>query len=163
MKAADLKLEPVAQAAAELLERQHPEVVFTSGRRDIGAQAHAMAENIVAAGRGWIARTYLPSPPITRLENAVAALAALTVPGVAAALLAELGAMAAGDLAHVSSHLGGLAFDVQPVPAQNGGIALAAAVRALPNLRTFLTTEGGLCRWHAEFRPPPPATPTGGT
>jgi len=52
-----LNLAPVAKAAAYELKRLHPTVVFTSGRRDKGAQARAMASNIVR-NRQWVIQTY---------------------------------------------------------------------------------------------------------
>jgi hypothetical protein len=42
-----LDLAPAARAAAYELKRLHPEVVFTSGRRDKVGQARAMASNVV--------------------------------------------------------------------------------------------------------------------
>lgn len=56
----DLKLEPVAEQAARLLQQKHPNIEFTSGRRDVAQQAHAMAGNIVSLDdRQWIGKTYL--------------------------------------------------------------------------------------------------------
>ena len=56
----EMQLAPIAEEAARLLLRKHPNVQFTSGRRDIAQQAHAMAANIVALhDRKWIGKTYL--------------------------------------------------------------------------------------------------------
>ncbi len=56
----ELQLEPVAKAAAERLHSKFPQLVFTSGRRTVPQQAHAMASNIVALrDRKWIGKTYL--------------------------------------------------------------------------------------------------------
>ena len=55
-----LALTPAAKAAAYELKRLHPGVVFTSGRRDKAAQAHAMASNVIR-NRKWIVQTYKES------------------------------------------------------------------------------------------------------
>src|SRR4029453_17524173 len=55
-----LALTPAARDAAYELKRQHPEVVFTHGRRDKAAQARAMASNVVK-NRKWIVQTYKES------------------------------------------------------------------------------------------------------
>lgn len=44
----EMQLAPVAKEAAAILRTKHPNIEFTSGRRDIRQQAHAMAGNIVA-------------------------------------------------------------------------------------------------------------------
>src|ERR1700742_4979311 len=53
-----LNLSPTAKKAAEQLLKEYPDdIVFTSGRRDLAAQAHAMAGNVVKK-RDWIEQTY---------------------------------------------------------------------------------------------------------
>src|SRR6266436_115300 len=56
----ELQLEPIADHGARLLQQKHPNIEFTSGRRTIAQQAHAMAANIVSLpDRQFIGRTYL--------------------------------------------------------------------------------------------------------
>src|SRR5437762_9104924 len=43
----ELQLEPKAKAAATFLKNKYPQLNFTSGRRSIFQQAHAMAGNVV--------------------------------------------------------------------------------------------------------------------
>src|SRR3954468_13790744 len=52
-----LNLSPKAKKAAEQLLKEYPDIVFTSGRRDLAGQAHAMAGNVVKK-RDWIEKTY---------------------------------------------------------------------------------------------------------
>lgn len=153
MKAADLALTPLALAAARALERQHPEVVFTSGRRTLQAQAHAMATNVVAAGKDWIARTYSASAPAVACSAWLAKTAATSVLDITAGLLQVLARFPDSELRHLSLHLSGEAWDVQPVPGP-AGEAIKTSIRNLPALEKFLEREGGLTRWHAQFREP---------
>src|SRR5689334_15050853 len=55
-----LQLAPTAKKAAEALLKEFPDIVFTSGRRDLTDQARAMAGNVVSK-RDWIKKTYLAS------------------------------------------------------------------------------------------------------
>jgi hypothetical protein len=147
---AELALSPKARRAAEVLLAAHPGVVFTSGRRDLAAQARAMAANVVR-NLAWIAQTYADTPQRAALQAAVDAVGhAAGVPAYAACLLACMEPWSDLDLAHVSKHLSGDAFDVQPVPGPAGD-AIKATIRTLPGLTKFLDHEGGLVRWHAQF------------
>ena len=150
MTLADLDLSPTAHAAAAALLAAHPEVVFTSGRRDLAAQARAMASNVVH-NRDWIAQTYTDTSQRAALQTCVNGCAAGAVQAVyAAALLDTMDGWSDAALAHVSKHLSGDAFDVQPV-AGPAGDAIEATIRGLPGLTRFLDREGGLIRWHAQF------------
>jgi hypothetical protein len=144
-----LFLRPIARAAAFELKRLHPEVVFTSGRRDKGAQARAMAENCV--GRpNWISQTYAPNKASQACQQWVLSNPqATTAQDIAAGLLSTMNALTDTELGQMSRHLSGDAFDIQPIEPDNANIK--DAIRALPGLRIFLDREGGLVRWHAEF------------
>ena len=54
------------------------------------------------------------------------------------------------QLAMLSKDLSGDAFDVQPVEAD--AEAIKKSVRKLKGLERFLEKEGGLVRWHAQFK-----------
>jgi hypothetical protein len=150
MTLAELDLSAKANAAAATLKAIHPEVVFTSGRRDLAAQARAMASNVIH-NRDWIAQTYTATPQRDALQTCVDGCAAGADQGAfAAALLAAMSDWSDPDLAHVSKHLSGDAFDVQPVPGP-AGEAIKATIRSLYGLTKFLEVEGGLIRWHAQF------------
>lgn len=146
-----LKLAPVASAAAYALKAAHPDVVFTSGRRDRAAQCSAMASNVIH-NRSWIQQTYKPTLAAVALNRWVQVhFEAITVDTIAAGLLATLNQLSDAEVGKLSLHLTGQAFDVLPVLSPKGD-AIKAAIRQLPGLSLFLEREGGLVRWHAEFR-----------
>jgi|ERR1700680_4105296 len=152
MKAAELDLIGSAAAAAVLLENEFPDVVFTSGRRDLAAQAHAMASNVVAAGRDWISRTYLPSEACSACQGWVDSHPETdAIADVAAGLLSVLEPFGDDQLCRLSKHLSGQAFDVAPITGPRGD-AIQERISKLPGLEKFLHQEGGLIRWHAQFR-----------
>jgi hypothetical protein len=146
----DLNLTASAKAAAEQLLKAHPEVIFTSGRRDVNQQASAMAGNVVK-NRKWIEQTYVPSDERTQLQTWVDTHpAAVSAADIAAGLAGIMNAWTDAQRANISRHFSGQAFDVQPV-AGEAGAAIKATIQKLPKLRKFLDKEGGLIIWHADF------------
>ena len=143
-----LGLADTAKAAAYKLRQKHPEVVFTSGRRNLAGQAAAMAGN-VALKRSYIVDTYAPSQARAACQAWVDAHPeAITPDAIAAGLLGVLTGL--GDAAGaISKHLTGEAFDVQPVT--KNAAAIIAAIEQLPGKTLFLRQEGGLTRWHVQF------------
>jgi hypothetical protein len=145
-----LNLAPVAKAAAYELKRRHPGVVFTSGRRDKAGQASAMAGNIVQ-NRKWIVQTYKPSETCTALQKWVDEHpGATTKDQIRDGLVSVFNSLTDQQVGGFSKHLTGNAFDVQPV--KQDGDAIKATIRGLPGLDLFLEREGGLDRWHAQFK-----------
>jgi hypothetical protein len=145
-----LDLAPVAKAAAYELKRLHPGVVFTSGRRDKVGQAGAMASNVVK-NRKWIGQTYKESEARAACQKWVDDHpAATTQAQIQEGLLSVFNSLTADQLGRLSNHLSGNAFDVQPV--DKDAAAIKASIRGLQGLDLFLDREGGLERWHAEFR-----------
>jgi hypothetical protein len=69
---------------------------------------------------------------------------------IAAGLESVLSGFTDQELRQLSLHLSGDAFDVQPVT-QNAD-QIKADIRALAGLDKFLGKEGGLLRWHAQFK-----------
>jgi hypothetical protein len=147
----EMDLEAIAENGARLLLAAHPTVVFTSGRRTTSEQAQAMASNVVASGeRKWIEKTYVASVARTRTQQWVDSNpGAVSVATISSGLLTVLNALSNSQLAELSKHLSGEAFDVQPVT-QNAE-AIKQSLRNLPGLSRFLESEGGLVRWHAQF------------
>ena len=146
-------VDPVAGYAQELLDA-FPSVIFTSGRRSRADQARAMASNVVL-NRRWIAETYLASPVSAACQQWVD-----THPGtggvsdIAAGLLSILDTFSDDDLSHLSLHLSGCAFDVQPVGGPLGD-QICAFMQQLANKYPggkFLSHEGGLYRLHIQWR-----------
>jgi hypothetical protein len=145
----ELKLEPVAERAAKLLLQKHPNIQFTSGRRDVPQQAHAMASNIVSLqDRQWIGKTYLAGAKLQKWVDDHPS--AVTVDQITAGLQETMKAMPEAELLKISRHLTGRAFDIRPVT-QNAE-AIKADIRALPGLQKFLEKEGGHIRWHVQFQ-----------
>jgi hypothetical protein len=145
-----LDLAPVAKAAAYELKRLHPRVVFTSGRGDKAGQARAMASNVVK-NRKWIVQTYKASDACAACQKWVDDHPeATTQAQIQDGLLSVFNRLADNQLGVLSKHLSGNAFDVQPV--DQGAEAIKASIRGLKGLDLFLDREGGLTRWHAQFR-----------
>jgi hypothetical protein len=144
----ELQLKPIADQGARLLLQKHPNIEFTSGRRTIAQQAHAMAANIVSLpDRQFIGRTYLAGAKLQEWVDAHPD--AVTVDAITAGLLGVMNAMAEVDVLKISRHLTGRAFDVRPV--MQNAEAIKADIRALPGLNKFLEKEAGHVRWHAQF------------
>ena len=145
-----LDLAPVAKAAAYALKRRHPAVVFTSGRRDTVAQARAMASNVMKRRR-WIVETYRDSPARAACQKWVDEHpAATTQAQIQEGLLTVFASLPPDQLGGLSKHLAGMAFDVQPI--HEHAAEITATIRNLDGLELFLDREGGLERWHAEFK-----------
>ena len=147
-----LKLSDVAKHAAYQLKAAFPKVVFTSGHRDKISQACAMASNVII-NRNWISETYKSSPAISECQTWINQNPqATTQPAISAGLLSVLNGLTEEQLGHVSKHLLGEAFDVQPIHDEtaDGIVALLRNLTAAAGGK-FLDREGGLCRWHAQF------------
>ncbi len=145
-----LDLAPVAKAAACKLKRLHPGVVFTSGRRDKVGQARAMASNVVN-NRKWIVQTYKESDARAACQKWVDEHpAATTQAQIQDGLVIVFNELADDQLGRLSKHLSGNAFDIHPP--DRDAEAIKASIRGLEGLGLFLDREGGLVRWHAEFR-----------
>jgi hypothetical protein len=143
-----LQLSSKAKKAAELLLKQYPNIVFTSGRRDLAGQAHAMAGNVVKK-RDWIEKTYSSNAASKACQKWVDEHPeAKTQKQIAAGLLEtlkELGPKAG----QISRHLTGDAFDVQPV--KENPDQVKKSIKKLPGVKQFLDHEGGLEIWHVGF------------
>ena len=142
----EMNLAPTAKAAAKLLLGKHPNIEFTSGRRDVRQQAHAMAGN-VTHNRKWIGNTYIKGQKLQAWVDAHPE--AVTVDQITAGLTQVMNAMSEDERSKISRHLTGRAFDVRPQ--KQNAKAIKADIRALPGLNKFLEREGGLVRWHAQF------------
>jgi hypothetical protein len=151
---AQMKLSRIAREAAERLQAECPWVVFTSGRRDLDEQAHAMAVN-VSLNRQWIRETYLHADSLHQWV--------MTHPGADTAqalhegLYQHLLSLPDSAVFKISYHLTGDAFDVRPMVHEGKstlyGEKILDVMRSLPGLDKVLLKEGGLIRWHAQFIP----------
>lgn len=144
-----LDLSPAARHAAYLLKQAHPDVIFTSGRRNRRDQARAMSENVIL-NRKWIEQTYAPNLASANCQRWVDENPDKTTQEeIEEGLANVIFSLPEGELAKLSKHLSGDAFDVQPV--EEGAEQIKATIRRLPALKVFLDMEGGLIRWHAQF------------
>jgi hypothetical protein len=144
-----LKLRGAARKAAYALKKAHPAVKFTSGRRNKDDQARAMASNVVL-NRNWIEETYASSAVSRACQKWVDKNPdKKTKEDIQAGLLSVLNDATDAQLALLSKHLSGDAFDVQPV--ETDADAIKKTIRRLKGLDRFLEKEGGLIRWHAQF------------
>jgi hypothetical protein len=144
-----LKLRGAARKAAYALKKAHPAVKFTSGRRNTEDQARAMASNVVL-NRNWIEETYASSAVSRACQRWVDKHPdKKTKEDIQAGLLSVLNDATDAQLALLSKHLSGDAFDVQPV--ETDADAIKKTIRRLKGLDRFLEKEGGLIRWHAQF------------
>ena len=144
-----LDLSETAKKAAYELKKKHPSVTFTSGRRNKQEQASAMASNVVA-NRNWIKETYVQSTARDNCQKWVDDNKdKKTKDEIAAGLKGVLDKLTDAQLAQLSKHLSGDAFDVQPV--DKDADEIKKTIKGLPGLSKFLDKEGGLVRWHAQF------------
>jgi len=144
-----LDLADIAKKAAYELKKKFPSVTFTSGRRDKNGQASAMASNVVL-NRTWIQETYAKSDASEACQKWVNENKdKKTKAEITTGLKGVLDGLTDKQLAALSKHLSGDAFDVQPVEKDAEGIK--DVIRNLTGLSKFLEEEGGLVRWHAQF------------
>jgi len=144
-----LGLSDTAKKGAYELKRQYPAVVFTSGFRNKSQQASAMASNVVL-NRSWIEQTYTETTASKACQKWVNDNKDKTTKkDIADGLEGVMDGLTDAQLAQLSKHLTGDAFDVQPVDKDAAGIK--KAIRGLPGMTKFLEKEGGLIRWHAQF------------
>jgi hypothetical protein len=145
-----LNLAATARAAAYALKKAHPAVKFTSGRRNKADQARAMAGNVVK-NRKWIEETYSNTPLRKKCQDWVDDHPdKKTKTEIAQGLLSVFDSVTDAELGTISKHLSGMAFDVQPVTTDAAKIK--ETIRGLAGLHKFLDKEGGLVRWHAQFK-----------
>ena len=147
---ASLNLSPKAKRAAEQLLKEYPDIVFTSGRRDLTQQAHAMAGNVVKK-RDWIGKTYAANDASKACQKWVDEHPEAKIQKeIAAGLLETLKALGP-KAGQISRHLTGDAFDIQPVKDKEKADAIKKSIKELPGVKQFLDKEGGLEIWHVGF------------
>lgn len=149
-----LRLAPRAKVAAVLLNEMFPEVVFTSGLRDINKQAGAMAKNVLRNPL-WIGQTYLKG---AELQATLDRIKPQTQAAAHLAILEYLQSKPESWLAEFSRHFVGYAFDVQPVVDITGiptaqGHKIIECLRFKLGAEKVLLKEGGLVVWHVQFTP----------
>lgn len=146
---------PVMEREASALQQAHPTVQFLSGRRDIPAQAHAMACQVVT-NKQWIHKTYLHA---AALQTAIDFYTGTwTVDAIADALADVMYGMSTVELDAISDHFDGHAVDILPMEFADGlltpeGQAVVAWIHDCPSTKKLLTREGGKIIWHWACKP----------
>ncbi|HZM93993.1 MAG TPA: hypothetical protein VFB92_11255 [Vicinamibacterales bacterium] len=146
-----LNLAGNAKKGAYALKKAHPSVTFTSGFREKEDQARAMSQNVAKKDkRKWIEKTYVSTMASKACQKWVDDNPDKTTEeDIAAGLLSVLNELTDDELAGLSRHLIGKAFDVQPVETDADDIK--KTIRSLEGLHKFLEKEDELVRWHAQF------------
>ncbi len=139
-----------ALLAARQLYELFPDVEFTSGRRTVRAQAHAMAENI-AADATFITKTYHQPLCLAarRCQTWFEQNSGAKVDQIATAFERILCSLSDDELAKLTVHPTGRAIDVRP---GIQAVKEAMQVLAMKYGGKFLDHEGKLDRWHLEFK-----------
>ncbi len=110
-----------------------------------------MAANIVASkDRRWIAKTYKQSEVSDALQEWVNLNQQITGRDeISSGLFACMGWFEPKELAKLSKHLSGQAFDVKPTDGLTGTLMLSALTKLAKKYSgKFIEREGGLVRWH---------------
>lgn len=135
------------KAATELLAK-YPDAVITSGRRNVTEQAMAMAKNIVA-DRKFIVKTYVTCKAALACQQWIDEHPTAEQREIQIGIGALLRELPSSELGKLSKHLGGLAFDIQPVDGTPGALIRAELVALAKKYGgKFLDHEGSLVRWH---------------
>lgn len=156
-----MQLAPNARRAAVLVQESHPNVVFTSGRRDMRGQASAMAENTIRHGVGWLRSTYKNQEMVSQLEDWMEAHLDLTASkqAMTEGFYQTLVTLQAGRLTQFP-HCRGDAFDIHCPRYGDGRIdeqsvsQIKHTIERLPitlGLQLILTHEGNHRVIHAQF------------
>ncbi len=160
----DMRLSPIAERAALVVLKLHPQAWFTSGRRDIMDQARVMAQNAIRYGAGWLDSTYRDKRIVqclmTHMEEHPDQCSDPRV--LAHAFYEQLQEHFAGDLMKFP-HVRGDAFDIAWPKLQNGlidrpaGELICQTIERLPvefdiPLDLLLRKEGKLEVIHAQFK-----------
>lgn len=152
MLVSELDLSPVAKAAAEKLVASFPQVVFTSGRRDLRKQAEVMATNELR-DPGWVKSTYKISEPFVWWieQNKPKSQVEMAI-GFHDVMMR----MSQEEIDQVSKHLSGNAFDIKPIIDKTGmptteGFEIVDFCRSKLGAEKILLREGNLIVWHVQF------------
>lgn len=156
----ELNLDPIMKRRAEELLARCPWVVYTSGRRDLQAQARAMAQNHVADPQAYLTKTYRNGKVFLAAIVELAPVDQRSVEKVATAIRSVFEEQ---PDALVWKHRDGTCVDIQPLEDAFGdptvkGQEVIRFIQNCPDTVRFIMREGGLRRWHWECRQAPKAT-----
>lgn len=161
MKSIDeLDLDPIMRSRAEELLARCPWVIYTSGRRDVAAQARAMAQNHLADPQTYLTKTYQYGKVFLAAIVELAPVDQRSVEKVAQTIRAVIQEQ---PDALVWKHRDGTCVDLQPLEDAFGdptvkGQDVMRFIQNCPDTVRFIMREGGLRRWHWECRKAPATT-----
>lgn len=156
----ELDLDAIMKSRAEELLARCPWVIYTSGRRDLTAQARAMAQNHIADPQTYLTKTYRNGKVFLAAIVDMAPVDQRSVEKVAAAIRSVF---IENPDALVWKHRDGTCVDIQPLedafgePTQKGQEVIRY-IQNCPDTVLFIMREGGLRRWHWECRKAPAPT-----
>src|SRR5574337_560239 len=143
---AEMNLSPVMKSRAEELVSMFPNVKFTSGRRTLHEQAHAMAVNYIQ-DKQFLTRTYIHAAELMQAVEQCDT--PNSVDGITEALYQTLEENP--DLVK-GPHLSGDAVDIAPMEIGGlptpTGMCVIEWIKKCPDTTDFRTREGNLSRWH---------------
>lgn len=163
MAIARLSLNAQAHACAVAIAQQHPDVVFTSGRRTRDDQARAMARNIVQDREFRAANPKTKRKPYLDIYLAHTVIAsikrwlrehpkAVTAAEIEHGLKQVFAGMTDTEMTKLSRHFSGNAFDIAPVDGMRGQMILATIKREVSERGArLIENEGGVRVWHVQF------------
>ena len=145
----ELRLAPIMKQRATELADAFPDLIrWTSGRRTIHEQAHAMAVNHTLDPKGYMMRSYVHAGDFL---GALSARPWATSIDEITEVFYDVMTEHPGML--LSPHLDGNAVDLQPMEYADGmpttdGQRVIDWIKACPDTVNFRTREGHLKRWH---------------
>lgn len=156
----ELDLDPIMRSRAGELLARCPWVVYTSGRRDLDAQARAMAQNHVADPQAYLMKTYRNGKLFLASIVEMVPVDQRSVAKVAEAIKAVF---IEQPEALKWKHRDGTCVDILPLEDAFGeptkqGSEVMRFIQNCPDTVVFLRREGGLRRWHWECRKAEPAS-----
>jgi len=149
----ELQLAPLMDVRARELLHRFPMVVYSSGRRTLHEQAHAMAVNHIQDS-GYLMRTYFHAAELLRAINLYSL--PHSIDSVTDAIYWTL----MDDSTLVKGpHLTGDAVDIVPMESVDGtptpaGQEVIEWIKSCPDTTDFRTRENQLRRWHWACVPP---------
>ena len=145
-----MHLAPVMEMRARELELAFPGLItFTSGRRTVHEQAHAMAVNHKLDPYGYLMRQYIHASEFLDVLEQLPS-SRRTVDEITEVIYDIL---VARPYLVRSPHLDGNAVDLRPMEDASGaptnqGVLVRKWIKDCPDTTDFRTREGALIRWH---------------
>ncbi len=147
----ELQLAPIMEMRARELDLAFPDLItFTSGRRTVHEQAHAMAVNHLQDPKSYLMRSYVNAAEFLKALEAIGGVRNASIDDITECIF---DVMIDRPYLVRSPHLDGNAVDLRPIEDSQGfatdkGALVKAWIQACPDTTDFRTREGQLRRWH---------------